>query len=237
MSNELPTIVQEFNAIIEECENFLSIARDSSLQAEACEKLKRQHEIVKAEKKLAIEKEDENLANLLLGCECVALSLHNELCMWLFLKQEQPEKAWDCLINAEDAAIYAARAHPFFEHLEHYNRRLETIEQLVFPTQIFQSVGAIVSKQECSICGADYDECEHLVGKPYMGEFCSIIARGIEFDHVAIVEVPADKRCRITSFSKDGEMINRMTWASEGPVEETDDNHMRCQATVLRSSG
>ncbi|MDD3381663.1 MAG: hypothetical protein PHD68_10735, partial [Rugosibacter sp.] len=73
---------------------------------------------------------------------------------------------------------------------------------------------------ECSICGGDYDDCDHLIGRPYMGRFCYIIARDISLDHVAIVKEPADKRCRVERFNVDGGVRNRMTWR----IERRDDD-------------
>ena len=54
-----------------------------------------------------------------------------------------------------------------------------------------------------------------------MGEFCYIIARDIELDHVSIVESPADKRCRVERFSVEGGTRNRMTWKFEKEDENT----------------
>lgn len=220
MSNALPPFIQEFNDLVKESEVFLSIARDSQLQQEAVENLKKILPRIGQEKKKAIDNGKEDYTNLLLGCECVANSLLNEIKMWLLLKKEEPEQAWDCLVSAQMAAIAAARAHEEFRHLEHHNRRLEVIEKIVFPPQVFISSGMIVHKQECSICGGDYDECEHLIGKPYMGEFCYIIARDVEQDHVSIVETPADKLCRVERFDVEGGSRNRMTWK----IEKTDKN-------------
>jgi hypothetical protein len=220
MSSNFPPFIEQFNSLVKDCEAFLSIARDSELQQETCGKLEDSLVDIKREKSAAISNANEDLANLLLGCECVANSLLHEIKMWLALKHEEPEKAWDLLVTAQMETIDAARSHEGFSHLEHHNKRLEAIEQLVFPPQVFISSGMIVHRQECSICGGDYDECEHLIGKPYMGEFCYIIARDLEVDHVAIVESAADKRCRVTHFDVEGGRRNRMTWK----VEKVDNN-------------
>lgn len=106
-----------------------------------------------------------------------------------------------------------------FAHLSEHNKKLEAIEELVFPPQVFISSGMIVGKQECSICGAEYGDCNHLVGKPYMGRFCYIIAKDLSLDHVSIVEHPADKRCRVQHFDVEGGTRNRMTWKIE-PKED-----------------
>ena len=222
MSNELPVFISSFNEKIKEAEVFLSIVRACELQAEACTKLEKLLEEVAAEKDKAIKSNNEDYANLLLGCECVTHALIAELRMWLFLKEEKPDSAWDQLIDAQMSSISAARAHDGFRHLVEHNRRLLAIEQLVFPSQVFISSGFIVRHQECSICGGEYGECDHLIGKPYMGKFCHIIARDVELDHVSIVEHPADKRCRVQHFDVEGGSRDRMTWRVEAKLESHD---------------
>lgn len=215
MAELLPDFVGEFNARIKDIESFCSIARASELQREALDSATSLLAEVSQEKKAAVSRGDEDYANLLLGCACVVTVLRAELSMWLLLKEEKPDEAWDELVTCQMAAIDATRAHNGFAHLEHHVRRLEAVEKLLFPPQVFISSGMIVGLQECSICGEDYDECEHLIGNPYMGEFCHIIARDIALDHVAIVDYPADKRCRVRHFSVEGGMRNRMTWRVE----------------------
>lgn len=219
MSNTLPPFVSAFNAIVKESEVFLSIARDSALQQQAVEKLLAFGSSIASEKAAAIDRGNEDHANLLLGCECVSSALVAELKMWLLLKEGNPDAAWDELIAAQMASVDAVRAHPGFSHLSDHNKKLEAIEELIFPPQVFISSGMIVGKQECSICGAEYGDCDHLVGKPYMGRFCCIIAKDLSLDHVSIVEQPADKRCRVQHFDVEGGTRNRMTWKIE-PKED-----------------
>ncbi|QSX35611.1 hypothetical protein [Shewanella sedimentimangrovi] len=215
MNNNLPPFVSAFNAKVKEAEVFLSIARDSVLQQEVINNLLAFRESIALEMATAIENGNEDYANLLLGCGCVTSALVAELKMWLLLKEDKPDAAWDELITAQMASIDAVRAHPGFAHLAKHNRKLEAIENLVFPPQVFVSSGMIVGKQECSICGTEYGDCDHLVGRPYMGQFCYIIAKDFSLDHVAIVKHPADKRCRVQHFDVEGGTRNRMTWKIE----------------------
>lgn len=215
MSDQLSPVVTEFNQLVGECEVFLFITRDSNLQRGACKRLGELLPEVAAEKQLAIGRCDENYANLLLGCECAAKALIAELRMWLALKEEQPDQAWDELVSAQNASVSAARAHDWFGHHETNAHRLQALEDLLFPPQVFISSGFVVKTQECSICGKEYEDCEHLVGKPYMGRFCRVIGHEPQLDHVGIVEYPADKRCRIRQFNVEGGSRNRMTWRIE----------------------
>lgn len=215
MNNKIPSFVEEFNKAIREAEVFLSIARCSELQQGAIESLKELQSKVLNIKSKAIDENDENLANLLLGYECIVDTLIAELEMWVLLKQDAPDLAWDKLVAAQMSSIAAVRAHAGFNHLVQHYQRLEAIEQFVFPSQVFLSSGVIVKHQECSICGGEYEDCEHLKGKPYMGKFCFITAKNVEFDHVAVVDNPADKCCRITEFHVEGGIRNRMSWRIE----------------------
>ena len=145
--------------------------------------------------------------------------------MWLQLKEGKPDDAWKSLVIAQMATRDAIRAHRGFTHLEARAVRLVNIERVVFPEQVFLSAGLIVQRQECSICGADYEDCPHLVGTPYLGEICRCLLQDIQADHVAIVKEPANKQCRITDFEAEGGRRNRMTWRIEpGPIDNRADS-------------
>jgi hypothetical protein len=220
MIDQLPPVVADFDRTVESVENLLSIARAGELQREALTVLRTSMDSIKGEKANAASRGEEDYANLLLGCECVGAALSAELKMWLLLKEENPDEAWNELINAQMASVDAVRAHETFGHLEHQVRRLDAIEKLVFPSQVFISSGMLVGFQECSVCGGDYDDCDHLIGRPYMGAFCHVIAREVSIDHVAIVKEPADKRCRVEMFNVEGGVRNRMTWRVQPSASE-----------------
>lgn len=216
MTDQRDEVIDGVNTLIHDCECLLSIARNSNLQRQAVINLEHLFHRLAALKGEAVAAQDENRANLFLGFECVVGSLQSELMMWLFLKLEEPEKAWDCLIQAQDAAGASARAHPGFSHNEHHVARLEAIEQLVFPPQSFVSAGLMVGREVCTICLEDYEDCPHVACRPYWGEFCAIRQEDIRADHVSLVEHPSDKRCRIVSFDDKGVRRNKMTWKVEG---------------------
>lgn len=215
MTEDLQQLIEELNERIKDAEVFICAARNSGLQQDQVKKLSELTEELAIRKNDAVQNNDENMANLLLGYECVTRALSSEILMWINLKQDDPDTAWDHLVSAQMASIDAVHAHEGFAHLEQHNRRLEALERLLFPPQVYVSSGMIVMHQECSICGQEYEDCEHLLGKPYMGKFCYIIAGDVELDHVAIVENPADKRCRVRHFDVEGGSRNRMTWLVE----------------------
>jgi hypothetical protein len=218
MSNSVTDFINRFNEIIKSCEAYQFITRDSDLQKEALVSLSDLRRQVLAVKDKAIKNQDEQFSNILLGYECVIQSLMSELQMWLDLKLGEPDKAWDNLILAQNSNIAAMRSDEGFGHLVPRSKKLELIENLIFPPQTFLSTGLIAGSQECSICNKEYENCDHIKGKPYMGDLCRLIIKDIiELNHVAIVENPADKGCRII---KDGAR-NRMTFKIEDVLQES----------------
>lgn len=215
MNSLSPELIKEWNTVLEECHSFAFLVRDSDLQKEACGKLAELLDRIHGLKKAAIASQNEDEANFLLGYECAINCMRAELAMWLKLKANEPDAAWDDLVDAQMAAIDAVRAHTGFAELENYAQRLHAIKKLIFPEQVFLSVGMTVHRRECSICGQEYGECSHLVGKPYSGEICHTICTRVDLDNIAIVDEPANRKCRIRYFSVPEGKRSRMTWKIE----------------------
>jgi hypothetical protein len=238
---EKQPIIDRFNGVFENAQIFCFITRSAELQREACDKLKGLLIECDQLKAVAVTAGAEDFANLLLGFECVADCLLAEIEMWLLIKEEKPDEAWDRLVSAQNAVSAAARAHKGFEHLEKRAEYLAEVEKIVFPPQNFVSAGLHVRHQICSICGRKYGDCDNLVGRPYWGRFCSIITRGIEANHIALVKEPADKGCRVTHFAVEGGSRNKMTWQIEQDDLVTgqvvpDQPGLIVKARVLRAS-
>ena len=235
--NDLKDFLRDFNKEVDEAAIMAYVARDSGLQHEACGALATLIKTVASKKAEMVAAANEDAANCLLGCECAAYAILAEIRMWLYLKADQPEKAWDELIYAQTASAAAVRAHRGFAHLVEKARSLEEIERVVFPPQVFVSAGLIVDLQECSICQAEYGTCKHLAGMPYMGEFCQIITKGITGNHVAMVKNPADKKCTVTEFQVEGGYRNRMTWvvtpAAPGELDDDGEGGLRAKMRFL----
>jgi hypothetical protein len=220
MTDQELAFVDRFNEIVEGCQVFVYLPRDSGLQREACANLDALLVSIASEKADATHRGAEKYANMLLGCESLATALKAEIEMCLLLKEGRPDEAWYKLVDAEYALADALRADAGFSHLASQLDRLLAIETLVFPPQLFLSSGMIVKNQICTICGQEYDDCEHIKGRPYMGEFCRVRLIPSEVDHVAIVDEPANKRCRIFKCGVAGGYRNCMTWAIEPPTEK-----------------
>ena len=154
----------------------------------------------------------ERAANDLLGLAAIGNSLACELEVYVLLKDGASETAWIRLIDAQDAIVAASRASCSFSNLDAKFERLREMEKWLFPPQSFTSAGMIAGRQDCSICRDDYSKCNHIAGRPYMGRFCNVELKNIRPDHVALVEAPYDRRCRVTSFSVTGGSRNKMTW-------------------------
>lgn len=192
-------LIEQYNSIIKTAEEYTSPARDTQLQKEQCLILERLIHYAGLNKQKAIEHKDEDAANIFLGYQCAAGAVMCEIRMWILLKLDKPNEAWDQYIAARMGLRDACRAHGGFEHSGENSIRLESIERLIFPKQSFVSVGFKAKRQICSICNSKYSACEHLRHKPYWGELCDIIHEEITGDHLALVDFPADKRCRVTS--------------------------------------
>ncbi|WP_216839009.1 hypothetical protein [Caulobacter sp. S45] len=212
MSEACSPEIDAFNAVVTGVEKYLFIVRDADLQREAIDQLNELTGRLVAWKAQAIKRGDEDMANKFLGCECVTRYLRDEITMWLDLKEGREEKAWESLIAAQRSIGDAIRAHRGFAHLEQNAKRMAAIESVIFPPQVFLSAGLIVGRQECTICGQEYEDCPHVKGRPYWGRLCAVRLSDIRADHVAIVKEPANRLCRVVHFSDGTGKRNRMTW-------------------------
>ena len=212
MTAEPSDWTDDFSATVKSVERFLNITTGSEIQVDAVALLERTLVALQERKECAIESRNEEIANLMLGCECVATALRCELQMWVALKKEDPHAAWDSLIAAQSAAASAARTHPSLQDFIRHEERLLLIQELIYPRQVFTSIGGEVTRAQCSICDAAYGACDHIRGRAYMGEFCCRIIQKMKLSEVSLVEEPADKRCRVTKMSLNGTMRDTLTW-------------------------
>jgi hypothetical protein len=131
-------------------------------------------------------------------------ALHDEVRMWLFLAEHDMHAAWEALVAAQGNAHWAAGALPDFEPAQKEAEHLALIERVIFPPQRFFSPGMIIDEGtvECSICHAFAGQCDHLAGEIYDGEQAvRIIHHILDLREVSLVEKPANKHARATSYS------------------------------------
>lgn len=69
------------------------------------------------------------------------------------------------------------------------------------------SAAIIIRESECSICGQDPEDCEHISGRIYNGERCHRIVTRADVDHIAVVSRPNHFDARITHMSVDVDEI------------------------------
>ena len=70
----------------------------------------------------------------------------------------------------------------------------------------------IIKYGECSICGKEYGDCNHIRGKAYMGRFCSRILKDVEVEEVSFTNEPANKHCLVTAIIDKGVTRDFLTW-------------------------
>jgi hypothetical protein len=216
---------KEFNEALQALCTYRFITRNSDLQRQACGNLEEMLKLLSQDKANAIAESDEHFANALLGCEALVSGCLAEITMYLLLKEDKPDAAWSELVKAQDAFEAALRADEGFgEDVARQLNRLYNIERVVFPPQSFLSTGWIVKEEICSICGSEYEECDHIKGRPYMGEFCVVHIRPHQVDHVALVDKPASKHCRITHVKVSGGRENRLSLLVEPEPEKSKEN-------------
>lgn len=205
-------VINYFNDEIKKAEVFLCLARSSHLQLEQCFALDNLIKIATKLKLEAMHQQYERDANFFLGYESVIGAVRSELMMWILLKLDMPNEAWDQNVAAQMGYLDASRADKGFGNAQKGKQKLESLEDKLFPPQSYVSAGFVADKIDCTICGERYAKCEHLRGKAYMGQFCDVIHRNPRGDHVALVDTPADKRCRVISFkTKDGHQ-DKLSW-------------------------
>lgn len=204
---------QAFNRLAEDVSPLLYVARSGTLQQRAIVDADELIDRIERVRIAAIVAQDAAVANSMLALTCLGKALAGELRMYVLLKGDEPEKAWDMLVSAQQKVDAAMRADRSLTVLGSKAVQLRLLEERLFPPQTFTSIGLLAKTQRCSICRRDYDDCDHVAGRAYMGRFCSIVPEGIATDHVAIVEHPADRRCRLTSQGVPGKgMRNMMSW-------------------------
>jgi hypothetical protein len=215
MRNEISDFLREFEKTIKENQKFIYLVRGIELQKDSLSHLEAFLKKAVELKETMIKVSDEESANTMLGLEEYLAAYASELRMLICLKEDKMEEAWEQLVNGQmflRSSLQASNITLQFGG-NNYVQKLTLIEKLLFPPQTFFSIGATAASSQCSICGKEYGECDHLVGKPYMGKLCyRIITKIKEMKEVSIVNDPGNKLCRVTSISDGDHARNFMTW-------------------------
>jgi hypothetical protein len=215
-------------------------ARDIGIQEDTRDNLLNIHDEVRTAKRAAINTKNEELANLLLGCQCIAKALAQEINCWILIKSGEPHKAWASLVDAQENAILSSKTPAASDCLTQCINRLFRIEEIAFPSLVFVSSGLTHDRGKCSICGSFFEDCDHVEGLIYCGQVCAEIGfTRVTADDVAIVESPRDKRCYVQNI--EGEDTPARDTLSGKPVkikskDSSSTRGMRMDAIVLVNS-
>ena len=194
MDKDYELLLKDFLELVQHCEGFCFITIDSEFQKESIIKLNSFKKRISKLKEKVIKLKKEKYANNLLSMEFVINSILNELNMWLSLETKKFNEAWDFFVHSEISCRNSLQVREdIILNFEGRQQKLFLIEKIIFPHQVFLSPGMIIGNSECSICNKDYDDCNHLVGKAYMGKQCHRILKDVKFNEVSIVKEPANK--------------------------------------------
>lgn len=152
-------------------------------------------------KETYISNNDEENAKRCLLLESILQIQHNYLKTYKLILKNKHESAWSCIIDIENEIELIK---PYIE-VDFAKYKLDIVKdkntkiQTLFPYTLFFSAGYTVGNYRCSICGEVITlrhRCNHKKGQIYNGSWCFWIKENItNFDHVAVVTNPKDKRC------------------------------------------
>jgi hypothetical protein len=209
-------LIKEFNEMASIAQRKAFITIGIELQKEEIETIKNYRKDLSNLKKQFVERKLENEANLVYCIDNSLLAVQYELQMLVNIKEDKMNEAWGNLVTAQITYGTVVRNYPFeFESANSYVERLEGYEKLLFPKMIFLSVGGIIKKSNCSICKEPYSKCDHIKGRLYNGELCVREITEMELEEASLVDVPANKHCRMLTTSYDGKTVDLMTLRKE----------------------
>lgn len=219
MDKKVEFLVEEFNEIMKKSTRFFYISVGKEFQQDTIKRLTVFKVKVNVAKTEMIEIKDEKSANALLSLKSIIEALISELEMWVALKEDNPHKAWNLLINAQSKVRTATQASNVVPNLEKHAEKLHLLEKLLFPPQLYHSLCFVIESEKCSICGKEYGECDHIAGRAYMGKICYRKAVKIkDVKEVSIVKNPADKHARIFMIMVNGVARDALTWKAVGEL-------------------
>jgi hypothetical protein len=216
MNDVIRGFAKELEQIIGDHEKFLCFTRGIEFQKTSVQELDAFMKKLLELKEKMIETKDEESANILLSFEFLLWTYIYEFKMWICLKEDKINDAWEALVQAESYLSSSFKASDIVVDFgaENYTAKLHLLEHLLFPPQTFTSITAVAEKAECSICGQEYGKCDHLIGKAYMGRFCSKIIKIKRFEGMSLLAGldPGSKLCRVTSLLETEGWRDLMTW-------------------------
>lgn len=218
-------LIKEFNERVSIAQRKAFITVGIELQKDEIETIKHyRNDLIELKSKF-VKKGLENEANLVCCLEESLLAVEYELQMLVNIKEDKMSEAWGNLVNAQVTFGTVIRNYPFeIESANGYIEKLNNYENLLFPKMFFSSVGGIIKKSHCSICNKPYNQCDHIKGKLYNGELCTRVITEMELEEVSLVDIPANKHCRLLTTSFDGKTVDLLTLREETQTANTQYN-------------
>lgn len=214
-------LISEFNKIAAIAQRKAFITIGSEIQKEEIKAIEAYRIDLLEVKRKYVEHGLENEANLTFCLDQSLQAIQYELQMLINLKEDNMGEAWNNLVKAQITYENVVRNSPCESISENgYITRLEWYEKLLFPGMMFASVGGIIKKSHCSICNESYSKCNHIKGKLYNGELCIRVITEMELEEVSLVDVPANKQCRVSTIAYNGKTVDALTLRE---VEQTND--------------
>lgn len=205
-------LIEEFNEMAAIAQRKAYITVGIEIQKQEIETIINYRAQLKELKSEFVKMKAENDANLVYCIDNSLLAIQYELEMLVNIKEDRMAEAWGNLVNAQVIYGTVIRNCPTgFQAPDGYLERLEGYEKLLFPHLYFHSVGGIIRKALCSICGESFNKCDHIKGELYMGELCCREIIEMDLDEVSLVDNPANKHCRLLAMKVGGKMIDIMT--------------------------
>ncbi len=203
--------------LLKKQQKYLYIARDRSIFQTQSTEMKSLLKEIKGKKEEFIQQQNEKESRKWLSIENCCLSIIEGLSLFIDLKDNKPDSAWDHLITAQNHASWTNREYDLGgDFQKNYIYHFNNIEKIIFPPVTFVSAKFTSVHSKCSICDKEYSECDHIRGEVYMGRSCAEICTEMkDFEHVAVVSEPDDKKCRHASFGNGVTMKNVMTLLDE----------------------
>lgn len=214
-------LISEFNKIAAIAQRKAFITIGSEIQKEEIKAIEAYRGDLLEVKRKYVEHGLENEANLTFCLDQSLQAIQYELQMLINLKEDNMGEAWNNLVKAQITYENVVRNCPCESISENgYITRLEWYEKLLFPGMMFASIGGIIKKSHCSICNESYSKCNHIKGKLYNGELCVRVITEMELEEVSLVDVPANKQCRVSTIAYNGKTVDALTLRE---VEQTND--------------
>lgn len=229
-------------AILKSCVEYLDssaqlnfIVRSSKLQTKKVAEINHFITELKAFKNEAALRGDELMANELFHFQCMIRGVQSCIEVWLHIKDDAPEKAWDSLMDATEYKDVALKIRDY-EGIRMFEKTLQDTRRIMFPNNIIYNSPAFSSTiGKCSICQSPFQLCDHVENHIYLGQLCRRVdIQILEANHCAIVSNPRDPRCIMTERSDDnGRMINILTLEETGEEREPDTTAMHLKGRIM----